>query len=50
MMATLIELARFLAKRKKFWLIPVVLLLALIGLMLLSVQGSVFAPFIYTLF
>lgn len=40
----------FLWGRKKFWLLPIVIIFALIGLLLVSVQGSVVAPFIYTLF
>lgn len=49
-MAILLELFRFFAKRKKYWLFPVVLLLVIIGGLLLLAQGSVLAPFIYTLF
>jgi hypothetical protein len=49
-MSTLLELWAFLRRRKKYWLIPVcVLLVAIVGLMILA-QGSVIAPFIYTLF
>ncbi len=49
-MSTLLELWRFLRVRKKYWLIPVcVLLIAIVGLTIFA-QGSVIAPFIYTLF
>jgi len=41
---------RFLLERKKFWLIPIVLMLALLSLLLVATQGSAVAPFIYTLF
>lgn len=41
---------RFLFKRKKYWLLPLVLVLFLIGGLLVLAQGSVVAPFIYTLF
>ncbi len=44
------ELFRFLTKRKKYWLLPLVLVLLVIGGMLALAQGSVLAPFIYTLF
>lgn len=44
------EFVRFLAARKKYWLIPVMVLLLLIGGLLVIAQGSVVAPFIYTLF
>jgi len=36
--------------RKKYWLIPIVLILLLIGGLLVLAQGSAVAPFIYTLF
>ena len=40
----------FLKVRKKFWLLPIILALVVIGGLLLLAQGSVLAPFIYTLF
>ena len=40
----------FLRVRKKFWLLPIILALVVIGGLLLLAQGSVLAPFIYTLF
>lgn len=46
----LINFLKFLNARKKFFLIPIVVVLVLIGILLVSVQGSVVAPFIYTLF
>jgi len=36
--------------RKKFWLIPVILMMVLIGGLVVMSQGSAVAPFIYTLF
>ena len=36
--------------RKKYWLTPVILFLMLLGTLLVMTQGSVIAPFIYTLF
>jgi hypothetical protein len=44
------EFWAFLRVRKKFWLLPVLLTMALFGSLLLLVQGSAVAPFIYTLF
>ncbi|WP_179271039.1 DUF5989 family protein [Rubricoccus marinus] len=40
----------FLRQRKKFWLAPIVVVLLLLGLMIVAVQGSALAPFIYALF
>jgi hypothetical protein len=37
-------------ERKKFWLLPIVLVLLLFGSLVMLTQGSVVAPFIYTLF
>lgn len=44
------ELLVFLKARKKFWLMPVLIMLAIFGGLVLLTQGSVVAPFIYTLF
>jgi hypothetical protein len=44
------EILFFLAKRKKLWLLPIIIVLILIGGLLVLAQGSVVAPFIYTLF
>ena len=44
------ELWQFLRVRKKFWLAPIILLMALFGGLLVVAQGSAVAPFIYTLF
>jgi Family of unknown function (DUF5989) len=49
-MSFLIELYRFLSARKKYWLLPVLLMMALVGGLVVVRQGSVIAPFIYTLF
>jgi hypothetical protein len=45
-----LELWAFMKARKKFWLLPIVLVLALVGTLLVLTQGSAVAPFIYTLF
>jgi hypothetical protein len=44
------DMLRFLARRKKYWLLPVVVVLLVMGGLLVLAQGSVLAPFIYTLF
>ncbi len=44
------ELWTFMKVRKKFWLLPIVFVLLLLGGLLILVQGSAVAPFIYTLF
>lgn len=45
-----LELWAFMKERKKFWLLPIVLILVLFGGLVVLTQGSVVAPFIYTLF
>ena len=50
MMSLLQELWRFMRVRKKYWLMPVVLLMLLVGGLVVLTQGSAVAPFIYTLF
>ncbi len=50
MLDILRELWAFLRERKKYWLMPIVLVLVAIGGILVAVNGSVFAPLIYTLF
>ena len=44
------ELYQFLLFRKKLWLAPIIIIMVLIGGILIMAQGSVVAPFIYTLF
>ncbi len=44
------DLLGFFAKRKKFWLLPIILMLLLVGVLIVVGQGSALAPFIYTLF
>jgi len=44
------ELWRFLRARKKFWLLPIILINLVLGGILVLAQGSAVAPFIYTLF
>ena len=44
------EFWEFLKVRKKFWLLPIVIVLVLFGGLIIISQGSVVAPFIYTIF
>ena len=44
------EFWEFLKIRKKFWLLPIILALILFGGLIIFTQGSVVAPFIYTIF
>jgi len=44
------ELWGFLRERRKFWLLPIVVMTALLGGLVMLSQGSAIAPFIYTLF
>jgi hypothetical protein len=44
------ELLQFLKVRKKFWLLPIIVVMILFGGLLILAQGSAVAPFIYTLF
>ncbi len=44
------DLWGFLSKRKKFWLLPLILILLVFGVLIVLTSGSAIAPFIYTLF
>ena len=44
------ELFIFLKVRKKLWLAPIIMVMIILGGLLIMAQGSVIAPFIYTLF
>jgi hypothetical protein len=46
----LIELWEFLRERKKFWLLPILVMMVVFGGLIVLSQGSAVAPFIYTLF
>ena len=50
MISTLRELWAFMKTRKKYWLLPVLLAMALFAVLILFAKGSALAPFIYTLF
>jgi len=49
-MNLVIELWAFMNERKKWWLLPVIVVMLLVGLLLVFAQGSALAPFIYTIF
>lgn len=49
-MALLKELWEFLRIRKKWWLLPIVIIMLLVGTLLVFAQSSVLAPFIYAIF
>jgi hypothetical protein len=44
------ELWSFMKVRKKWWLLPIILVMLVVGALLVFAQGSVLAPFIYTIF
>ncbi len=44
------ELWGFMRERKKWWLLPVILVMVIVGSLLVFAQGSALAPFIYTIF
>lgn len=47
---TVVELWDFLKVSKRWWLLPAVILLLLLGIMVVIAEGSALAPFVYTLF
>ncbi|MBD1149902.1 hypothetical protein IDH12_00720 [Pelagibacterales bacterium SAG-MED29] len=44
------EFFEFLKERKKYWLLPIIIVLFLFGFLIVLSQGSAVAPFIYTIF
>jgi hypothetical protein len=44
------ELWRFMRVRKKFWLLPIIFMMVILGGLLILAEGSAIAPFIYTIF
>ncbi len=50
MLSFLGEFWDFLRVRKKFWLLPILLMAVLLGALIVLTQGSALAPFIYTIF
>ncbi len=49
-MSFLSEIIEFLFNRKKYWLIPIIIMMLLFGGLIILTQGSAVAPFIYTIF
>ena len=49
-MSFLKELWAFMRARKKFWMIPILVMMVILGVLIVMVQGSVVAPFLYTIF
>ncbi len=49
-MGLLKEFWLFLRVRKKWWLLPIIIVMVLLGTLLVFAQGSALAPFIYTIF
>lgn len=49
-MSLLRELWFYMRTRKKFWLLPIIVMLVLFGILIVMTKGSAIAPFIYTLF
>jgi hypothetical protein len=44
------DMFEFFMQRKKYWLLPIILILLLFGVLIVLTSGSAIAPFIYTLF
>lgn len=49
-MSIVVELWRFMRVRKRYWLLPVLIMMCVFGGLVVLTQGSAVAPFIYTLF
>jgi hypothetical protein len=49
-MSFLKEIWAFMRNRKKYWLLPILIMMVLMGVLIVFAQGSAVAPFIYTLF
>ncbi|MAQ03261.1 MAG: hypothetical protein CMM20_02805 [Rhodospirillaceae bacterium] len=49
-MSFIIELWAFMRARKKYWLLPILIMFALFGGLIILTQGSAVAPFVYTIF
>ena len=49
-MSLIKELWGLMRERKKFWLLPILLVMLIVGGLIVFAQGSILAPFIYTLF
>ena len=49
-MSILAELWAFMRERKKYWMIPILVMMVIFGGLIVLVQGTAVAPFIYTIF
>jgi hypothetical protein len=49
-MSLVSELWAYMRERKKWWLLPIIVVMLLVGSLLVFAQGSALAPFIYTIF
>jgi hypothetical protein len=49
-MSFVAELWHFMRTRKKYWLLPIIIMMALFGGLIVLTQGTAVAPFIYTIF
>jgi hypothetical protein len=49
-MSLIKELWAFMRARKKYWLIPILVMMVILGALIVLTKGSVIAPFIYTMF
>jgi hypothetical protein len=49
MFDTIIELIKYIVKSKKYWVIPVIIALLILGSLIILTQGSIISPFIYTI-
>ena len=50
MLSFLRELGAFIVQRKKYWLIPILMMMVIFGGLVVLTKGTAIAPFIYTLF
>lgn len=50
MLSTISDIWKFIKVRKKYWLLPIIIVLLIISTLFIFVQGSAIAPFIYTIF
>ena len=50
MIDLIVELWAFMRVRKKYWMIPMLVVVGLLGMLIVLAEGSAVAPFIYTIF
>ncbi len=49
-LSIVLEFCQFMTARKKYWLLPIILMLVALGALMILTEGSVLAPFIYAVF